>query len=191
METLVESTRPTRAGEEILRHQKYPDNAEFYNTCSRSAAVSPAWANRAACRRGALQDRTLAKTLDYVAELDRELKQVDKADPLEVDADRRGGPAGLTLQKSIAANEAGTWRATPGAARRRDQELIKQAIKVEFETLNDRRGAGGDHPRELSPSAARHRSSANHTDDDTSCGPSGASTGRTSLATTGSRSSQV
>ena len=99
---------------------------------------------------GALQDRTLAKNIDWVNELDRELDSVDKADP----AWKSTAVAGnilqdLTLQKSLAANDAGSWRASACSVSSAEiQELIKQAIKIEYETLNGQKGAlDGRHRR--------------------------------------------
>ena len=92
---------------------------------------------------GALYDRTLAKNLEYVNELERELKALDKADP----AWKSTAVAGnilqdLTLQKSLAANEAGNLaRQRLQRLSREVTELIKQAIKVEYETLQAQKGA--------------------------------------------------
>jgi tetratricopeptide (TPR) repeat protein len=88
--------------------------------------------------KGALSDKTLAKSIDYVNELDRELKAVEKADP----AWRRTGIASavlqdLTLQKSLATNEAGNLsRERLKRLSSEIQDQVRQAIKVEFETLN-------------------------------------------------------
>jgi tetratricopeptide (TPR) repeat protein len=88
--------------------------------------------------RTSLGDKMIQKTFHYVTELDRELRQVKNADP----AWKATAIAGvvlqdLTLQKSLAQNEAGQM------AQRRIkrvvkeiQELIKQGIKVEYETIN-------------------------------------------------------
>jgi len=123
---------------------KYPDNAEFYNYATKirnGEAGLPDRVQRAA--EGALSDKTLSKNFDYVAELDRELKQVDKSDP----AWRSTAIAGnilqdLTLQKSLAANEAGNLaRERLKRLSTEIQELVKQAIKVEYETLGAKKGA--------------------------------------------------
>ena len=145
METLKdfnETYQPLR--EEILAVvRKYPDNAEFYDYVKKIRSGEAGLSDRVQrAVEGALQDRTLTKTLDYVAELDRELKQVDRADPNWKSTQIAGTVLqDLTLQKSIAANEAGNL------ARKRlerlaseIQELIKQAIKVEYETLNGQKG---------------------------------------------------
>src|SRR6185369_4343426 len=88
---------------------KYPDNAQFYEYVEKiqtgEAGLSERVQKAAA---GALQDRTLQKNIEYVTELDRELKALDKADP----AWKSTAVAGnilqdLTLQKSLAKNEAG------------------------------------------------------------------------------------
>jgi len=87
--------------------------------------------------KGALSDRTIMKYFNYVDELDRELKQVQAADP----AWKATAIAGvvlqdLTLQKSLAQNEAGQLAARRLARVIQEiRELEKQAIKVEYETL--------------------------------------------------------
>ncbi len=93
--------------------------------------------------RGVLGDLSLVKRFQYVEELDRELKQHDKAE-----ADWKSTNiaqtvfADITLQRSLAVNEAGDL------ARRRlirlTQELaqlIKRVIKIEYEILQGERGA--------------------------------------------------
>lgn len=86
----------------------------------------------------ALGDRNLQKFFSYVTELDRELQQVQDADP----AWKATAVAGvvlqdLTLQKSLAQNDAGKMAQQRVARLSKEiQELIKQAIKVEYETIN-------------------------------------------------------
>ena len=95
---------------------KFPDNAQFYDYVvkiqSGEAGLSERVEKAAA---GALQDRTLQKNIDYVNELDRELKALDKADPSWKSTAVAGNILqDLTLQKSLAANEAGNLaRAAP------------------------------------------------------------------------------
>jgi TolA-binding protein len=122
---------------------KYPDNAEFYSYVLKirsGEAGLPDRVQRAAD--GALSDKTLAKNLDYVAELDRELHQVEKSDP----AWKSTAVAGnilqdLTLQKSLAANDAGNLaRERLKRLSTEIQELVKQSIKIEYETLNAQKG---------------------------------------------------
>ena len=145
LETIVEFYQTYQAlREEILAViKKFPDNAEFYKYVLKIRSGEAGLSERVQrAAEGALQDRTLAKTLDYVTELDRELRQVDKADVSWKNTQIAGTVLqDLTLQKSIAANEAGNL------ARKRlerlageIQELYKQAIKVEFETLNGKKG---------------------------------------------------
>jgi hypothetical protein len=123
---------------------KYPDNAQFYDYVIKIKNGDAGLSERAQhAAAGALADRSLQKNIEWVAELDRELKAIDKADP----AWKSTAVAGnilqdLTLQKSLASNDAGQL------ARNRlqrlageIQDLMKQSIKVEFETLNAQKGA--------------------------------------------------
>lgn len=122
---------------------KYPDNAEFYSYVLKIRSGEAGLSERLQrAVEGALQDRTLTKTLDYVSELDRELRQVDKADVSWKNTQIAGTVLqDLTLQKSIAANEAGNLaRKRLTRLANEIQELVKQAIKVEFETLNGKKG---------------------------------------------------
>ena len=119
--------------------KQFKDPADFYEYAlkvqKKRAGLGPAVGRLA---RSALADRTLLKTFRYVEELDRELKQVQNADP----AWKATAIAGvvlqdLTLQKSLAQNEAGQMaqRRIKRVAKE-IQELTKQAIKVEYETIN-------------------------------------------------------
>ena len=145
METIVEFNQnyPTLREEILSVIKKFPDNAEFYKYVLKIRSGEAGLSERVQrAAEGALQDRTLAKTLDYVSELDRELRQVDKADPSWKSTAVAGTVLqDLTLQRSIAENEAG------GLARKRlerlageIQELVKQAIKIEYETLQGQKG---------------------------------------------------
>lgn len=146
MEAVVEfnQTYPQLREEILSVVKKFSDNAEFYKYVLKIRSGEAGLSERVQrAAEGALQDRTLAKTLDYVTELERELRQVDKADPSWKSTAIAGTVLqDLTLQKSIAENEAGSL------ARKRlerlaseIQELIKQAIKVEYETLQGQKGA--------------------------------------------------
>ena len=122
---------------------KYPDNAQFYDYIVKIKSGEAGLSDRLQhAAEGAIYDRTLQKNIDYVVELDRELKAVDKADP----AWKSTAVAGnilqdLTLQKSLAANEAGNLaRQRLQRLSTEIQELVKQAIKVEYETLNAQKG---------------------------------------------------
>ena len=122
---------------------KYPDNADFYGYVVKirnGEGGLPDRVQRAAD--GALSDKTLAKNLDYVAELDRELRQVDKSDPAWKSTAIAGNILqDLTLQKSLAANEAGSLaRERLRRLSTEIQDLVKQAIKIEYETLNAQKG---------------------------------------------------
>jgi tetratricopeptide (TPR) repeat protein len=145
METIVEfnQTYPALREEILSVIKKFQDNAEFYKYVLKIRSGEAGLSERVQrAAEGALNDRTLAKTLDYVNELERELRQVDKADPSWKSTAVAGTVLqDLTLQKSIAENEAG------GLARKRlerlageIQELIKQAIKIEYETLQGQKG---------------------------------------------------
>lgn len=145
MEAVVEfnQTYPALREEVLAVLKKFSDNAEFYKYVLKIRSGEAGLSERVQrATEGALQDRTLAKTLDYVTELDRELRQVDRADPSWKSTAVAGTVLqDLTLQRSIAENEAGNL------ARKRlerlageIQELIKQAIKVEYETLQGQKG---------------------------------------------------
>jgi len=118
---------------------QYKDPIEFYEYAlkirNKTAGLSDEVGR---LTRNALGDKTLVKTFKYVDELDRELRQVQAADP----AWKATAIAGvvlqdLTLQKSMAQNEAGQLaRSRMTRVSKEIQELIKQAIKVEYETIN-------------------------------------------------------
>ncbi len=118
--------------------KQYKDPAEFYEYALRikrkKAGLSDSVGRMA---RSSLSDRQLMKTFRYVTELDRELKQVQNADP----AWKATAIAGvvlqdLTLQKSLAQNEAGQMaQRRIQRVSREIQDLIKQGIKVEYETI--------------------------------------------------------
>jgi TolA-binding protein len=120
------------------------DNGALYETAvkiRKGTSGLPEQVERAA--RGVLGDMSLVKRFQYVEELDRELKQHDKAEPAWKSTNiAQTVFADLTLQKSLAVNEAGDL------ARRRiirltDElaQLIKRVIKIEYEILQGQRGA--------------------------------------------------
>ncbi|HJZ87375.1 MAG TPA: tetratricopeptide repeat protein [Polyangia bacterium] len=122
---------------------RHPDNSELneYATKIREGTAGlPDKVERAA--RGVLQDRTLLKQLAYVEELERELKQVESAEPAwKSTAVAANILQDLTLQKSLSGNEVGKL------ARERLQRLSaeigefeKQRLKIEFEILNAQKG---------------------------------------------------
>jgi len=92
--------------------------------------------------RGVLGDLSLLKRFQYVEELDKELKAYDKADAAwRSTSIAQTVFADLTLQRSLAVNEAGDL------ARRRIKrlteelsQLIKRVIKIEFEILQGEKG---------------------------------------------------
>jgi tetratricopeptide (TPR) repeat protein len=93
--------------------------------------------------RGVLGDMSLVKRFQYVEELDRELKQHDKAEAGWKSTNiAQTVFADLTLQRSLAVNEAGDL------ARRRIirltgelAQLIKRVIKIEYEILQGEKGS--------------------------------------------------
>ena len=92
--------------------------------------------------RGVLGDLSLLKRFQYVEELDKELKAYDKSDAAwRSTSIAQTVFADLTLQRSLAVNEAGDL------ARRRIKrlteelsQLIKRVIKIEFEILQGEKG---------------------------------------------------
>jgi hypothetical protein len=120
------------------------DNSALYDTAvkiRKGTSGLPEQVERAA--RGVLGDMSLVKRFQYVEELDRELKQHDKAEPAWKSTNiAQTVFADLTLQRSLAVNEAGDL------ARRRiirltDElaQLIKRVIKIEYEILQGQKGA--------------------------------------------------
>lgn len=118
---------------------QYKDPTEFYGYAvsirKRKDGLPPAVGRLA---RSVLADLTLDKTFKYVEELDRELNQIQQADP----AWKATAIAGvvlqdLTLQKSLAERDAGDL-----AQRRLKRlgsefnELRKQALKIEYEIIS-------------------------------------------------------
>jgi hypothetical protein len=127
--------------DEILA--KFPDNAQFYDYIVKIKTGEAGLSERLQhAAESAIYDRTLQKNIDYVNELDRELKAVDKADPSWKSTAVAGNILqDLTLQKSLAANEAGNLaRQRLQRLSTEIQELNKQAIKIEYETLNAQKG---------------------------------------------------
>jgi TolA-binding protein len=120
------------------------DNGALYEVAvkiRKGTSGLPEQVERAA--RGVLGDLSLVKRFQYVEELDRELKQYDKAEPAWKSTNiAQTVFADLTLQKSLAVNEAGDL------ARRRINrlteelaQLIKRVIKIEYEILQGEKGA--------------------------------------------------
>lgn len=121
----------------VLR--QYKDPTEFYDYAVKIRAGTAGMSDEVGrLARSSLADKELEKTFKYVDELDRELRQVQGADP----AWKATAIAGvvlqdLTLQKSLAQNEAGQMAQRRLARVSKEiQELIKQAIKIEYETIN-------------------------------------------------------
>ncbi len=123
---------------------KHPDNAEFYDFAlkMRDGKVElPERVQRAGI--GALGDRTLGKQIAFVSELDRELKQIETADPAwKSTAVAANILQDITLQQSLAKNEAGNLaRKRLDRLSKEIEELVRQAIKIEIETLNMQKNA--------------------------------------------------
>lgn len=122
---------------------KYPDNAQFYDYVIQIKNGQAGLSERAEhAAAGALGDRSLQKNIEWVNELDRELKAIDKADPEWKSTAVAGNILqDLTLQKSLAANDAGQLaRNRLQRLSSEIQDLMKQSIKIEFETLNAQKG---------------------------------------------------
>src|SRR5215471_809766 len=93
--------------------------------------------------RGVLGDMSLVKRFQYVEELDRELWQYDKAEPAWKSTNiAQTAFADLTLQKSLAVNEAGDLsRRRINRLTEELAQLIKRVIKIEYEILQGEKGA--------------------------------------------------
>jgi len=125
------------------------DNAALFELAvkiRKGTSGMPEKTERAA--RAVLSDRSLVKRFEYVDELTRELERHDKADASWKNTNiAQTILADLTLQKSLAMNEAGDL------SRRRIKrltdelaQLIKRVIKIEYEILQ---GAKGDLEQEV------------------------------------------
>ena len=119
------------------------DNAALFDVAvkiRKETSGLPEQVERAA--RGVLGDLSLLKRFQYVEELDKELKAYDKSDAAwRSTSIAQTVFADLTLQRSLAVNEAGDL------ARRRIKrlteelsQLIKRVIKIEFEILQGEKG---------------------------------------------------
>ncbi len=119
------------------------DNGDLYEVAvkiRKQTSGLPEQVERAA--RGVLGDLTIGRRFDYVRELDNELKRYDKADASWKSTNiAQNVFADLTLQRSLAVNEAGDL------ARRRLKrlteelsQLIKRVIKIEYEILAGQKG---------------------------------------------------
>jgi tetratricopeptide (TPR) repeat protein len=93
--------------------------------------------------RAVVSDRQLSRQFDYAAELDRELAEIEKADPAwKTTAVATAVMADITVQKSLIVDKAG------GLAKERVNrlvrelaQLIKRVIKIEIEILQGEKGA--------------------------------------------------
>jgi TolA-binding protein len=121
-----------------------PDNGQLFDIAvkiRREESGLPEQVERAA--RGVLGDLSLVKRFQYVEELDHELDKYEQADASWRSTNvAQTVFADLTLQRSLAVNEAGDL------ARRRIKrlteelaQLIKRVIKIEFEILQGQKGS--------------------------------------------------
>jgi TolA-binding protein len=119
------------------------DNGDLYEIAvkiRKQTSGLPEQVERAA--RGVIGDLTIGRRFDYVKELDNELKRYDKADASWKSTNiAQNVFADLTLQRSLAVNEAGDL------ARRRIKrlteelsQLIKRVIKIDYEILAGQKG---------------------------------------------------
>jgi tetratricopeptide (TPR) repeat protein len=123
---------------------KVQEPTEFYEAAQKIRAGKDSGLREPVQRlaKSYLADRTLKKQFDYVEEMDRELAMVKKADPAwQATAIASTIIQDLTLQQSLAKNDVGTM-ARKRIERGRDeiQDLFKQTIKIEFETINALKG---------------------------------------------------
>jgi tetratricopeptide (TPR) repeat protein len=120
------------------------DNGQLFEIAAKirkGTSGLPEQVERAA--RGVIGDKNMVRRFEYVQELDRELKQYDKADASWRSTNiAQTVFADLTLQRSLAVNEAGDL------SRRRIKrlteelsQLIKRVIKIEFEILQGQKGS--------------------------------------------------
>ena len=123
--------------------RRFPDNAEFFEAAVKiRQGTSPLARDVERAARAAMSDRSLSRRFDYVSELDRELRQHDKADVAwKSTAVASSIYANLTLQKSLMVDTAG------GVARQRIERLVKEltrlqkrVIKIEYEILQGQKG---------------------------------------------------
>jgi tetratricopeptide (TPR) repeat protein len=122
--------------DQVLR--RYRDSAELFEQARQILAGQDAAGDDVRrLTRLALDDRMIRRHFKHVRELDRELEQVHRADP----AWRSTAVAGVVLQdlavqRSLAENEAGQLaRRRFTRISRELKGLMKQAIKVEYETI--------------------------------------------------------
>jgi tetratricopeptide (TPR) repeat protein len=124
----------------LAKHTDQADFFEYMIKIRRGEAGLPDRVERLA--KGQLQDRTLRKHIAYVEELERELRQVEKAEP----AWKSTAIAGkiledLTLRKSLSVNEAGKLaRERIDRINKEIGTLIRQAEKISIQIDYGRKG---------------------------------------------------
>jgi len=122
---------------------KYEDNAEFYEYVVKIQAGRAGLSERTQRVAGSsLADRQLAKTFNWVEELDKELKLFERADK-QWATTRIGNEVlqELTVQKSLAQADAGKL-ARERIKRMAEElrELSRDGRKIRIETLNNKAG---------------------------------------------------
>jgi TolA-binding protein len=131
--------------EELRRlAQGTSDNAQLFELAVKirhGRSGLPESIERAA--RSILSDRSLVKRFEYVDELTRELNQHEKADAAWKNTNiAQNILADLTLQKSLAINEAGDLsRRRINRLTEELAQLIKRVIKIEYEIIQGEKGA--------------------------------------------------
>jgi len=130
---------------EELRHlvQGTTDNAQLFELAVKirhGKSGLPESIERAA--RSILSDRSLVKRFEYVDELTRELNQHERADAAWKNTNiAQNILADLTLQKSLAINEAGDLsRRRINRLTEELAQLIKRVIKIEYEIIQGEKG---------------------------------------------------
>ena len=123
--------------------KRHPDNNDYYEFAEKMMkGKSNLSENMARLTRSVLLDRTLLKRFKYVEELDRELKQVESAEPAWKSTAIAGAILqDLSLQKSLAIGKAGELaRARLKRLRNDLSKLVGKGTDIEFEILEAEKG---------------------------------------------------
>lgn len=129
-----------KLSEVVKRHPDNNDYFEFAEKMMKGKSNLPD--NLARLTRSVLLDRTLLKRFKYVEELDRELKQVENAEPAWKSTAIAGNILqDLSLQKSLAIGKAGELaRARLKRLRKDLSKLVGKGTDIEFEILEAEKG---------------------------------------------------